>query len=81
MKLQQLILRDVTRENILLPLYVTEENIRRKRLVTEELYARMEEASFLSYGIEGIYFREGGQASFDTFQNGFSCGNGRSIPS
>ena len=74
MRLQQLILRDVTRENILLPLYVTEENIRRKRMVTEELYARMEEASFLSYGIEGIYFREGGQVSFDTFQNGFSCG-------
>lgn len=74
MRLQQLILRDVTRENILLPLYITEENIRRKRIVTEELYVRMEEASFLSYGIEGIYFREGGQAGFDTFQNSFSCG-------
>jgi GT2 family glycosyltransferase len=74
MKLQQLILRDVARENILLPLYITEENIRRKRMSTEELYVRMEESSFLSYGVDGIYFRENGVASFDTFQNGFSAG-------
>ena len=74
MKLQQLILRDVTRENILLPLYITEENIRRKRMVTEELYVRMEEASFLSFKVDGIYFRMGGKAGLDTFQNSFSCG-------
>ena len=73
MKLQQLILRDVTRENILLPLYITEENIRRKRMVTEELYVRMEEASFLSFKVDGIYFRMGGKAGLDTFQNSFSC--------
>ena len=74
MRLQQLILRDVARENILLPLYITEENIRRKRMVTEELYVRMEEAAFGPYGADGIYFRENGVASFDTFQNGFSAG-------
>lgn len=74
MRLQSLILRDVTRENILLPLYITEENIRRQKMVTEELYVRMEEASFLSYGVDGIYFRGSGHAGFDTFLNGFSCG-------
>lgn len=74
MRLQSLILRDVTRENILLPLYITEENIRRQRMVTEELYVRMEEASFLSYKVDGVYFRAGGIAGFDTFQNSFSCG-------
>lgn len=74
MKLQELILRDVARENILLPLYVTEEAIRKERMSTEELYARMVNASFLNYGENGIYFRENGTAELNTFQNCFSTG-------
>ena len=74
MRLQQLLLRDIAREHISLPLYITEENIRRKRMITEELYVRLEEASFLSYGENGIYFRDSGVATFDTYQNSFSTG-------
>ena len=74
MKLQQLILRDVARENILLPLYETEEEIRKRRFTTQDLYARLKDASFMEKGAEGIYFREEGTAKFDTYQNCFSSG-------
>lgn len=74
MKLQNLILRDVAKEDILFELYETEEKIQVRRMATELLYGRMKDVCFMERGGEGIYFRKNGVISFDTFQNSFSTG-------
>lgn len=74
MKLQRLILQDVAKENILYTYYRTEEEIYRRKAYTESLYARMTDASFMPRGEAGVFFRENGIVSFDTYQNSFSSG-------
>jgi GT2 family glycosyltransferase len=74
MKLQSLILQDVAKENILYNLYVTEEEIMRRMVSTETLYGRMKDASFAERSARGVYFRDNGVLTLDTYLNSFSTG-------
>ena len=74
MKLQKLILRDIAKEDILMEIYETETKLKKSKMSTKSLYGRMENASFLGKGKEGIGFHKNGVLALNTFQNSFSTG-------
>lgn len=74
MRIQKLILKDIAKEEILLELYGSEKNIKKHKMSTRSLFGRMKNASFIGKGRDGVWFKEGGCLSLDTFQNSFSTG-------
>lgn len=74
MMLQKLILKDIAKEDILLEIYETETKLKKGKMSTKSLYGRMENASFLGKGKEGIGFHKNGVLTLNTFQNSFSTG-------
>lgn len=70
MKIQPLILEDIAKRDIL-DSQLKKEHIKKFDITTQKIYARLKDAKFTS---EGIAFLVESEASFDTYQNSFSCG-------